>query len=143
MFCCVRRLSSHKDKLRHSQNSKVTSLSCQLLDSLRHVFIKVRKDYNIGKLTSFKAFSNECNQSLTVGHMTELGHNMKRDYFKIRTNQNPSNTAYKQKFCLILPMSSCFVPTPHANGGPRQPPLFYKTLYPKNLKFCMLLEGCF
>ena len=39
-----------------------------------------------------KALSKECDQSLTVDHMTDLGHNMKRDYFKILANQNLSNT---------------------------------------------------
>ena len=60
MFCCIYKnplfviFFSYKDKLSHSQNSEVTSLLCQLLDSLRHVFIKLRKDYNIRKLSSLK-----------------------------------------------------------------------------------------
>ena len=45
---------SYKDKLSRSQNSEVTSLSCQLLEFSRHVFINLRKHYNIGKLTSLK-----------------------------------------------------------------------------------------
>ena len=95
VFTKTRHLSyffSYKDKLSRSQNSEVTSLSCQLLDSLTYVFIKLRKDYNIGKLTSLKTLSKECNQSLTVDHMTDQGHNMKRDYYKILANQNQSNT---------------------------------------------------
>ena len=57
VFTKTRSLSSffsYKDKPSRSQNSEVTSLSCQLLDSSRHVFIKLRKDYNIGKQASLK-----------------------------------------------------------------------------------------
>ena len=43
---------SYKDRMSRSQNSEVINLSCQLLNSSRRVFIKLRKDYNIGKLTS-------------------------------------------------------------------------------------------
>ena len=74
MFYCVYEpprpsfifLFSYKDKLSRSQNSDVTSLSCHPLDFSRHVFIKLRKYYNIGKLTSLKL---ECNLSLTADHM--------------------------------------------------------------------------
>ena len=53
---------------------------------------KLRKDYNIGETDQFKKLSKEFNQSLTADHMTDCGHNMKSDYFKILANQKPGNT---------------------------------------------------
>ena len=56
----------------------------------RDVFIKQRNR----EIEQFKALSKECNQSLSVDHMTDPGHNMKRVYFKILANQNEEESLH-------------------------------------------------